>query len=318
MAATGRRRRGWRCSSRVYALGFGNHLSMVLLLPGYTLFLLVAAPRGWRSMFAPRVVALALGLALRRRAAVRVEPPRALALAAATRRPSSTRCRRFWFDVTKTDWRDDDGAARAGVDALRSRARCIWFDLRQQFGMAGRCCAPSVSPACSGRGWRRGVLMRGAVPRQRRSSPSATTSATRTSSTCRRTSCSRSLAAPAIVWIGELAGRCVARLTPGRATALAALVVAAYAGRGCIGTTRRSTGAGIIAAERRARAADGGARRSPRHPAGRSATGRSQNGLSYFTKETAPAIAYARMPDVLPLRAGARSRQPRDRATRSS
>ena len=36
---------------------------MVLLLPGYTLFLLVAAPRGWRSMFAPRVVALALGLA---------------------------------------------------------------------------------------------------------------------------------------------------------------------------------------------------------------------------------------------------------------
>jgi len=33
----------------VYALGFGNHLSMILLLPGYTLFLLMAAPRGWRS-----------------------------------------------------------------------------------------------------------------------------------------------------------------------------------------------------------------------------------------------------------------------------
>jgi 4-amino-4-deoxy-L-arabinose transferase-like glycosyltransferase len=42
-----------------YALAFGNHLSMILLLPGYTLFLLVAARRGWRSMFAPRVVVAA-------------------------------------------------------------------------------------------------------------------------------------------------------------------------------------------------------------------------------------------------------------------
>src|SRR5438105_10916305 len=33
-----------------YALGFGNHLSMVLLLPGYTLFLLIGGPDGWRAM----------------------------------------------------------------------------------------------------------------------------------------------------------------------------------------------------------------------------------------------------------------------------
>ncbi|HEV2984778.1 MAG TPA: DUF2723 domain-containing protein, partial [Vicinamibacterales bacterium] len=33
----------------VYAVGFGNHLSMVLLAPAYTVFLLLAAPRGWRS-----------------------------------------------------------------------------------------------------------------------------------------------------------------------------------------------------------------------------------------------------------------------------
>jgi len=44
----------------VYALGFGNHLSMILLAPAFTLFALAAAPGGWRSMFAPRVVGLAV------------------------------------------------------------------------------------------------------------------------------------------------------------------------------------------------------------------------------------------------------------------
>src|SRR5438067_3963053 len=42
----------------VYALGFGNHLSMILLAPGFTLFLMLAAPGGWRSMVRPRVVAV--------------------------------------------------------------------------------------------------------------------------------------------------------------------------------------------------------------------------------------------------------------------
>ena len=32
----------------VYALGFGNHLSMILLAPGFTLFLLIASRDGWR------------------------------------------------------------------------------------------------------------------------------------------------------------------------------------------------------------------------------------------------------------------------------
>ena len=48
----------------VFALAFGNHLSMVLLIPGYTLFLLISAPRGWRAMFAPRIVAVAAACAL--------------------------------------------------------------------------------------------------------------------------------------------------------------------------------------------------------------------------------------------------------------
>src|SRR6185295_9882579 len=43
-----------------FAFGFGNHLSMILLLPGFAVFLLMAAPGGWQSMVAPRVIALAL------------------------------------------------------------------------------------------------------------------------------------------------------------------------------------------------------------------------------------------------------------------
>ena len=89
----------------VYALGFGNHLSMVLLAPGYTLFLLLAAPAGWRSMFAPRVVLLAAGCAaagaMQYAWNVRAlwflpQPPHGLLNALQT----------FWFDVTKSDWRD--------------------------------------------------------------------------------------------------------------------------------------------------------------------------------------------------------------------
>ncbi len=47
----------------VYALAFGNHLSMILLLPAYTFFLLMAAPDGWRSMLSARVVLMAAVLA---------------------------------------------------------------------------------------------------------------------------------------------------------------------------------------------------------------------------------------------------------------
>src|SRR5205807_1647038 len=48
----------------VYALAFGNHLQTILLAPGFTLFLLIAAPDGWRSMLKPRVVLLAVACAI--------------------------------------------------------------------------------------------------------------------------------------------------------------------------------------------------------------------------------------------------------------
>ena len=39
-----------------YAIGFGNHLSMILLAPGVVIFLFAGAPDGWRSMLTPRVL----------------------------------------------------------------------------------------------------------------------------------------------------------------------------------------------------------------------------------------------------------------------
>src|SRR6185295_18702507 len=44
----------------VYAIAFGNHLSMILLAPAYALFLLTSVPRGWRSLFTWPAIALAV------------------------------------------------------------------------------------------------------------------------------------------------------------------------------------------------------------------------------------------------------------------
>jgi len=119
----------------VYALGFGNHLAMILLAPGYTAFLLLAAPRGWRSMLTPRVVTLALACACA--GALQYtwnlgtlwllpNPPHGLVDA----------LQRFWFDITKSDWRDTMVMNVPG-SMLRDHAAMYWFDLTQQFGILG-------------------------------------------------------------------------------------------------------------------------------------------------------------------------------------
>jgi len=116
----------------VFALAFGNHLSSVLLLPAYTAFVLVAAPGGWRTMFAPRIVALAvlcamLGATLYvinlRTLWLLPDPPRSLVDGLQT----------FWFDVTKADWRDTM-VLHVPLSMLHDRLAMYWFDLRQQFG----------------------------------------------------------------------------------------------------------------------------------------------------------------------------------------
>src|SRR5207249_6684554 len=100
-----------------------------------TVFLLLSAPDGWRSMFAPRIVALALACAaagaLQYAWNVRTmwllpNPPGGVIEAA----------QRFWFDVTKSDWRDTM-VMTVPRALLGDRAAMYWFDLRQQFGLAG-------------------------------------------------------------------------------------------------------------------------------------------------------------------------------------
>ena len=102
---SGRPSAGSRRFFAAYAIGFGNHLSMILLAPAFALFLLAAAPNGWRSLITPRVLALASGCAcagalqyawnLRRSGCCPIRPT-----------GSSTALQRFWFDVTKADWRE--------------------------------------------------------------------------------------------------------------------------------------------------------------------------------------------------------------------
>ncbi len=119
----------------VYALGFGNHLSMVLLLPAYTVFLLSTAPGGWRSMFAPRIVALATVCAVAgalqyawnlRTLWFTAHPPSGLLDALQT----------FWFDVTKSDWRDTM-VMRVPESTLTNRVAMYWFDVTQQYTFVG-------------------------------------------------------------------------------------------------------------------------------------------------------------------------------------
>jgi len=116
----------------VYAVSFGNHLSMILLMPAYAGFLLVRAPQGWRSMLRPSILGLALLLALAGAAQYLWN------LSAVWLWPSAPSTLRealevFWFDVTKSDWRDTM-VLRVPPAMAGERLRMYAFDLRQQFG----------------------------------------------------------------------------------------------------------------------------------------------------------------------------------------
>jgi hypothetical protein len=129
----------------VYALGFGNHLSMVLLLPGFAAFILWvrhAGPEKARSVddpLRPKMLAMALGIAClgalqyswNFRGLWTVDPPPSGLLDALGK---------FWFDVTKADWRQTlvNNVSEAG---MHNRPALYWFDLRQQFGIPGVCLA---------------------------------------------------------------------------------------------------------------------------------------------------------------------------------
>ncbi len=140
----------------LFALGFGNHLSMVLLLPGMALFLLLASPGGPREMLRPRVAAMAVGIAALfalqytwNFRSMLAEPghPGYLGLLG-----------NFWFDVTKADWRATmvEGITRS---ALPQRFAMYWFDLRQQVGIPGMVAAVAGAGWLLRRDWRLGTLL---------------------------------------------------------------------------------------------------------------------------------------------------------------
>ena len=118
----------------IYAFGFGNHLSMILLFVPFTIFLLQVTP-DWRSLFRPGTIAMALGIAAA--GALQYWPNFTSvwhlpdAPAAWTERLAS-----FWFDTTKADWRESMVLGVRG-DQLADRFGMWWFDVRQQFGLAG-------------------------------------------------------------------------------------------------------------------------------------------------------------------------------------
>jgi hypothetical protein len=118
----------------VYAVSFGNHLSMILLAPAFALFLFSTAPRRWRTMLSPPVVALAAVLACAGAL------PYFWNLSALWRGPEvpppsvADALQIFWFDVTKSDWRDTMVLQVPGA-MMGERLHMYAFDLRQQFGV---------------------------------------------------------------------------------------------------------------------------------------------------------------------------------------
>src|SRR6185436_5134683 len=118
----------------VYAISFGNHLSMILLLVPFTLFLVAAHPRP-RDLLRPGTVALAAGIAV---AGSLLYAPQFLFVWTNIDAPSGwiDRAATFWFDVTKADWRE---TMMAGVDRSELGDRlAMWaWDAQLQFGSAG-------------------------------------------------------------------------------------------------------------------------------------------------------------------------------------
>jgi hypothetical protein len=118
----------------VYAIAFGNHFSMILLIVPFAVFLLQSAPAP-AGLFRPAVVMIALAAAV---VGALQYVPNFLSVAGAFDAPAawSDRAAAFWFDTTKQDWRD---TMVFGIEASQAADRLAmwWFDARQQFGIAG-------------------------------------------------------------------------------------------------------------------------------------------------------------------------------------
>jgi hypothetical protein len=140
-----------------YALGFGNHLSMILLAPAYATFLAVASPTGLRSLLTPRIVGLAV-LCACAGALQYLGNFRALWLMPEAPHSLAEGLRHFWFDITKSDWRDTM-VLNVPRGMLGDHAAMYWFDLRQQFGIAAVALAGAGLAHLTATSWRRALLI---------------------------------------------------------------------------------------------------------------------------------------------------------------
>ncbi len=118
----------------IYALGFGNHLSMILLLVPFTVFLLQVTPDR-RTLLSPAIIGMAIGIAA---AGALQYWPNLMSTSHLVNGPAtwSDRLATFWFDTTKADWRESMVMGVRG-DQLAGRVGMWWFDARQQFGVIG-------------------------------------------------------------------------------------------------------------------------------------------------------------------------------------
>jgi hypothetical protein len=116
----------------VYALSFGNHLSMILMLVPFAMFLLRVKPT---SLFRVDVMVMALLIALA--GAVQYLPNVLAVTDGYGPTPAwSDRLADFWFDATKADWRE---TMVLGLETARipDRLAMMFWDARQQFGLLG-------------------------------------------------------------------------------------------------------------------------------------------------------------------------------------
>ena len=135
--------RWWRVPGRgrlaqlyaVYALSFGNHLGMILFAPALLWLLWDGRRRATFDPFSIRGLTLATLIACAG-ALQYAWTFYGLWAVAAPRAGWWELLPTFWFDVTKTDWRETL-IGTVPLDQWGQRLAMYWWDLRQQFGLAG-------------------------------------------------------------------------------------------------------------------------------------------------------------------------------------
>jgi hypothetical protein len=118
----------------IYALAFGNHLSMIILFVPFATLVVLAHPDR-RALFRPGIIVMAIGIAVA--GALQYWPNFQQVWSGIDAPPRWTeRLAAFWFDTTKADWRESM-ILGVGASKVGERLAMWWWDARQQFGVVG-------------------------------------------------------------------------------------------------------------------------------------------------------------------------------------